>query len=140
MLQIGTEVVYEPGEMVTWHGWDAIVVDVDFERRHPYRLQIQEATGRHFNVLAIATEVKCWSVASKRYTSTLAIALQEVEEEDQALRDSDSRQAESDYAVDHLRAALVQAEQELQWMNAWFWWVMAIVGLIGFVCGHFTRR
>lgn len=138
MFQVMNTVVYEPGDLVTWQGWDSIVVDVDFERQYQYRLEIQEITGQNFRVLAKEADVKYRSPGSKRYTSTLCAAICAVEEEDR--RQHEASKCEQDYGTTLLRAALVQAESELRWMQSWFWWALGLVSLVSFILGYVTRR
>lgn len=131
---------FDPGELVTWQGWDAVVVDVDFERKYTYRLEIEEVSGRNFTILALPGEVIKRSVFSKRYTSTLAVAICQVEAEDQDRRRQAEREAEAQWAMDSVQAALEQTERELRWMQAYWWMSLAVVSLVGFILGVLSRR
>lgn len=126
------------GDLVTWQGWDAVILELlDPEKRYPYRLEIQEASGQNFTVIARVDEVRDRSRDSKKYTAILAMACMSVEEEQRYVREQ--AMASRDMEIDFLRDALDQTEKSHKAMAALYWLAISGAMLAGYVICYLVR-
>jgi hypothetical protein len=126
------------GYLVTWQGWDAVIVEImDPEKRYPYRLEIQEASGKNFTVIARVDEVRDRSRDSKKYTAILAMACMSLEEEQRRVRDQALVARDSE--IEFLRASLDQVEQSNAAFSSLYWLSIAGSLLAGYVLCYVMR-
>lgn len=84
---------WKVGDVCSWNGWDAIVVEVYPEQYYGYRLEIQTVTGEGFTILATHGEVRPRGRNSRLYSQGLTAAMVEVEAEDRRSKDREEETA-----------------------------------------------